>query len=154
MKNKKLFLFISIGVYIISLTQKSYCTSGGTCEYFSGFFNLIFGWVGVFMFHIPAFPWLANPILLASWVLFKKKPKKSFILSIIAFVLMLSFLLVNEIIVNDGSTTSKVVFHGLGYWLWVLSSFIMLVGNLFFKKRGVVFTKKRTIQTSEDNKIE
>jgi len=135
MKNKKLLLFISIGLFIISLAQKSYCTNGGTCEYFSGFFNLIFGWVGVFMLHIPAFPWLANPILLASWILFKKKPKISFILNIIALVLMLSFLLVDEIIVNDGSTTSEVVFYGLGYWLWVLSSFIMLVGNLILKKR-------------------
>ena len=135
MKNQKLFLFISIGVYIVSLTQKSYCTSGGNCEYFSGFLNLIFGWFGVFMLHIPAFPWLANPILLASWITFKKKQKLSFILSIIAFILMLSFLFVNEIIVNDGSTTSKVNFYGLGYWLWVLSSFIMIVGNIIFKKR-------------------
>ena len=134
-KNQKLFLFISIGVYIVSLTQKSYCTSGGNCEYFSGFLNLIFGWFGVFMLHIPAFPWLANPILLASWITFKKKQKLSFILSIIAFILMLSFLFVNEIIVNDGSTTSKVNFYGLGYWLWVLSSFIMIVGNIIFKKR-------------------
>ena len=134
MKNKKLFLFISVGVYVISLTQKSYCTSGGTCEYFSGFLNLIFGWFGVFMLHIPAFPWLANPILLASWITFKKKPKLSFILSIVAFVLMLSFLFVNEIIVNDGSTTSIVNFYGLGYWLWVLSSLIMIAGNLIFKK--------------------
>lgn len=134
-KNKKIFLFISIGVYVISLTQKSYCTSGGNCEYFSGFLNLIFGWFGVFMLHIPAFPWLANPILLVSWITFKKKPKLSFILCIIALVLMLSFLFVNEIIVNDGSTTSKVNFYGLGYWLWVLSSFIMLVGNLIFNNR-------------------
>ena len=43
---------------------------------------------------------------------------------------MLSFLFVNDIIVNDGSTTSIVNFYGLGYWLWVLSSFIMVLGNL------------------------
>lgn len=135
MKNKKLFLFISIGLYITSLTQKSYCSSFGPCHNF-GFLSLIFGWMGVFMLHIPAFPWLANPILFTSWGLYNKKPNISFILSILAFVLMLSFLLVDEIIENEGGTTSKVVFYGLGYWLWVLSSFIMLVGNLIFKKRG------------------
>lgn len=141
--NKKIFIFLSIGLYLISLAQKSYCTSGGNCEYFSGFFNLIFGWVGVFMFHLPAFTWLANPILFASWILFKKKPKKSFILSIIAFVLMLSFLFVDEIVVNDGSTTSKVIFYGLGYWLWVLSSFIILVGNLILKKRTLELNESK-----------
>jgi hypothetical protein len=131
MKNKsqKLFLFLSIVLYLISLTQKSYCTIASTCEYFSGLLNVIFGWLGVFMLHIPAFPWLANPLLLVSWFLFKKKSKTSFILSGIAFILMLSFLFVDEIIVNDGSTTSIVNFYGLGYWLWLFSSFIMLIGN-------------------------
>tara|TARA_R110000822_G_scaffold210836_2_gene346503 strand:+ start:998 stop:1438 length:441 start_codon:yes stop_codon:yes gene_type:complete len=138
MKNKfqKLFLSLSIGVYLISLTQKSYCTFGSTCEYFSGLLNVIFGWFGVFMLHIPAFPWLANPLLLVSWFLFKKKSKTSFTLSGIAFILMLSFLFVDEIIVNEGSTTSIVNFYGLGYWFWVFSSFIMLIGNSIHWKKN------------------
>ena len=48
---------------------------------------------------------------------------------------MLSFLLVDEIIVNDGSTKSKVIFYGLGYWMWLFSSFIMLIGNLITYKK-------------------
>jgi hypothetical protein len=135
MKNKQLFLYISIGIYIVSLTQKSYCTAGSPCEYFSGFLSLIFGWLGVLMIHVPAFPWLANPLLLGSWSLFKKKPNVSFILSIAAFVLMLSFLWVDEIIDNDGTTTTKVVSYGLGYWLWVLSSFSMIIGNFLKQKK-------------------
>jgi hypothetical protein len=138
MKNKKqkMILFLSVGIYIISLTQKSYCTIGGTCEYFSGLLNLIFGWFGVFKLHFPAFPWLANPLLFLSWFLFNKEPKKSLVLNVIVFVLMLSFLFVNEIIVNDGSTYSIVNFYGLGYWLWVLSSFIMLIGNFIHWKNN------------------
>ena len=137
MKNKKNILLLSIGIYIISLTQKSYCTSGGTCEYFSGLLNLIFGWIGVFKLHLPAFPWIANLILLLSWKTFYKNTKISFILSILAFLIMLSFLFVDEIIINDGSTKSTVVFYGLGYWMWLLSSFIMLIGNL------IIYKKKR-----------
>jgi hypothetical protein len=138
MKNKKqkMILFLSVGIYIISLTQKSYCTIGGTCEYFSGLLNLIFGWFGVFKLHFPAFPWLANPLLFLSWFLFNKEPKKSLVLNVIVFVLMLSFLFVNKIIVNDGSTYSIVNFYGLGYWLWVLSSFIMLIGNFIHWKNN------------------
>jgi len=128
-KSKKLFLFLSIGLYLISLTQKSYCTIGGTCEYFSGLLNLVFGWFGVFKLHFPAFSWLANPILFISWVLYKKKTKISLVLSGISLILMVSFLFVDQIIVNDGSTTSIVNFYGMGYWLWLFSSFIMIIGN-------------------------
>lgn len=138
MKNKKqkMILFLSVGIYIISLTQKSYCTIGGSCEYFSGLLNLIFGWFGVFKLHFSAFPWLANPLLFLSWFLFNQEPKKSLVLNVIVFVLMLSFLFVNKIIVNDGSTYSIVNFYGLGYWLWVLSSFIMLIGNFIHWKNN------------------
>ncbi|MBU3013117.1 hypothetical protein KO506_17020 [Polaribacter vadi] len=134
---KKKILLLSIGIYIISLTQKSYCTSGGTCEYFSGLLNLIFGWIGVFKFHLPAFPWIANLILLISWKTFYKNTNISFILSILTFLTMLSFLFVDQIIVNDGSTKSKVIFYGFGYWMWLVSSFIMLIGNI------IIYKKKR-----------
>jgi hypothetical protein len=57
MKNKpqKIFLILSIVVFITSLTQKSCCTVGGNCEYFSGLLNLTFGWIGVFKLHFQAF---------------------------------------------------------------------------------------------------
>lgn len=133
-KTIKIFLFLSVGVYLVSLTQKTFCTPG-TCEYFSGILNLIFGSLGVFMFHFPAFPWLANPILFASWsLLYRGKTKRSFQLSIIAFMLMLSFLLVDEIIDNEGGTNAKVLSYQLGYWLWLMSSFIILIGNIFILK--------------------
>tara|TARA_R110001606_G_scaffold379260_1_gene539218 strand:+ start:1426 stop:1869 length:444 start_codon:yes stop_codon:yes gene_type:complete len=139
-KKQKIFLFISIGVFIISLTQKSYCSSYGFCDNF-GFLSVLIGWLGVFMLHIPAFTWLANPLLLGSWFFFKKKPKTSLILSIIAFILMLSFLLVDEIISNEAGTKSKVVFYGLGYWLWVLSSFMMILGNLLINEKILKYLK-------------
>lgn len=134
-KKQKIFLYLSIGMFIISLTQKSYCSSYGLCDNY-GFLSLFIGWLGVFMLHIPAFTWLSNPLLLGSWIFFKKKPKISFILSIIAFFLMLSFLLVDEIISNEAGTKSKVVFYGLGYWLWLFSSFIMLIGNFINWKKN------------------
>lgn len=133
-KKGKIFLILSIVVFIISLTQKSYCSSYGLCDNY-GFLSLFIGWLGVFMLHIPAFTWLANPLLLGSWILFSKKPRTSFILSIMAFILMLSFLLVDEIISNEAGTKSKVVFYGLGYWLWVFSSFIMVLGSLMLRNK-------------------
>jgi small neutral amino acid transporter SnatA (MarC family) len=133
-KKNKIFLLISIVLYIISLTQISYCIPG-SCKNFSGLLSLIFGWVGVFMLHFPAFPWLANPILLASWITHKKKPKVSLILSVVSLTFMLSFLLVDEIIANDGSTKAKIISVGLGYWLWVMSAIFIIIGNLAQRKR-------------------
>jgi hypothetical protein len=49
---------------------------------------------------------------------------------------MLSFLLVDEIISNEAGTKSKVVFYGLGYWFWLFSSFIMLIGNSIHWKKN------------------
>jgi hypothetical protein len=137
MKNNKLkiFLYLSIGFYIFSLTQKSFCTPG-SCGYFSGLLNLIFGWIGVLMLHGPAMTWLANPILLMSWLLFNKKPKVSFILSSTAFVLMLSFLLFDEIIDNEGGTKGKIISYQFGYWLWILSSLIMILGSLLKRRNA------------------
>lgn len=133
-KKEKIFLYLSIGIYIFSLTQKSFCTPG-SCGYFSGLLNLIFGWIGLLMLHGPAFTWLANPFLVASWLLQKRNKNTSLICSGISLGLMLSFLLVDEIIANEAGTTSKVVYYGLGYWLWVLSSFIMVLGNLLKRRK-------------------
>ena len=131
----RIVLLISIIIYIISLTQKSYCSSFGFCENL-GIYSLLFGWLGVFMLHIPAFPWLANPILFMVWFLYKKHPNTSLILSLIAFLLMLSFLLVDEIINNEAGTKSEVVFYCAGYWLWLFSSFILLIGNFINWKKN------------------
>ena len=83
---------------------------------------------------IPAFPWLANPILFIAWECYKKKPKTSLILGVISILLMFSFLFVDEIIDNEAGTTAKVVFYGFGYWFWILSSLVLVIGNLIILK--------------------
>ncbi|MBD0831591.1 hypothetical protein [Aestuariibaculum sediminum] len=141
MKIKKFLLTVSVVVYLISLSQKTFCTPNG-CGYFAGILNLISGWIGVFMGNFPAFPWLANPLLFLSWYLFKKqKTNWSFLLSVISFILMLSFLLVDEIIHKGGSIVSRVLSYQIGYWLWVLSSLIMLTANLMVYKTSIKLNK-------------
>ena len=132
---RKIILFLSIILFVIALTQKGFCTTAGQCAI--GIVDLLVGWMGVFMLHPPAMVWLANPTLVAAWVFIKKNQRTSFILSVISLVIMLSFLLFDEIIVNESGASSKITAYGLGYWLWVLSAFIMVVGNtvLYFLKR-------------------
>ena len=101
---------------------------------------LLVGWLGVFMLHPPAMIWLANPILLISWIRIKKREKQSLIFSSISLITMLSFLLFDEIILNESGALSRITSYGLGYWLWVSSAFIMVMGNgfLFYKKKKEV----------------
>jgi hypothetical protein len=134
---RKLWLLMSIVLFMSSLVFKSYCTATSSCANinFGGLLSLVFGLVGVFMLHFPAFPWLANPLLFVSWITYKKKPKTSLILSILSLLFMLSFLLVDEIISNEAGMKSKVVSYGLGYWLWVMSAIFIIIGNLAQRKR-------------------
>ncbi|MCD6543640.1 MAG: hypothetical protein J7K34_03950 [Flavobacteriaceae bacterium] len=131
----KIVYFFSIVFYIVALTQKGFCTTAGQCAI--GIMDLLVGWMGVLMLHPPAMVWLANPTLFAAWVFTKKNQRTSFILSVISLLIMLSFLLFDEIIVNESGASSKITAYGLGYWLWVLSAFIMVIGNgvLYYIKR-------------------
>lgn len=134
-KSKKIILTISIIIYIISLTQEGFCTTAGQCA--KGFLDVLVGWMGVLILHLPAMVWLANPILILSWVVNKRHKKASFIFSVVSLIIMLSFLLFDEIMVNESGALSRITSYGLGYWLWVSSAFIMVIGNafLFYKKK-------------------
>ncbi len=132
---KKIILTTSIIFFVMSLTQNSFETIVGPNS--KGIMDLLVGWMGVLMLHPPAMVWLANPTLFAAWVFTKKNQRTSFILSVISLLIMLSFLLFDEIIVNESGASSKITAYGLGYWLWVLSAFIMVIGNgvLYYIKR-------------------
>ena len=95
------------------------------------------GWFTVFMLYPIGMVWLANPILFFSWIKFKNKPKTSLVSSIITLILMLSFLLFDEVVNNEAGVPEKITSIKLGYWLWVSSAFIMVIGNafLFYKKK-------------------
>ena len=112
-KSKKIILTISIIIYIISLTQEGFCTTAGQCA--KGFLDVLIGWMGVLMLDPAAMAWLANPLLFLSWTIVNRHKKASFIYSVVSLIIMLSFLLFDEIKVNGVGTTSKITYYGLGY---------------------------------------
>ena len=128
----KKILGLSILLLIIALTQKSYCTAG-TCG--DSILTFMLGGFGILFFGGASFCWLANPLLIASWV-FRNNNKLSTILSLLSTLIALSFLLFDEIIDNEGGVYRKIIAYQLGYWLWVSSNMVMLIGNLIirFKK--------------------
>ena len=122
---KKTVLILSIGIFLLSLTQIAYCTTN-LCR--SSLDSLVLGFFGVF-YDITAITWLANPILFISWMFFIRKPKLSLILSSLAVIISLGFLFFSKVVDNEAGHLNLIISHKLGYWLWVYSSLIMLIGN-------------------------
>jgi hypothetical protein len=127
---KRSIIVISICVLICSFTQHSYCTTNGCRD---SFFIYIFGAIG-FVYSWAGLTWLANPLLFISWVTFDRYRKMSLITSLLATVIALSFMLCNKIIDNEGGYFSAIVSYRPGYWLWVSSSLVMLLGNVIMKQ--------------------
>jgi len=80
---------------------------------------------------------LANPFYMASLigVIKKKENNLLFILSLVSFVLAISFLGVKSIVVDAGGRDRLIISYGLGHWMWVSAPFIMMVGQYIDIKR-------------------
>ena len=131
----KIILFLSIGLFIFSLTQKCFCTNVSCGDSSAALFSGTFGF-----FSSPAgFTWLANPAVLFSWIYLNKKTRQSLIASIIAVALCISFLFFKRIMVDEAGNYGQIISYKSGYWLWMSSMVVMLIGNLtlhLLKKRG------------------
>src|SRR5206468_170858 len=95
-KINRVVLILSIGLLLTSLTQKCFCTTSGCGDslaaYFAGTIGFFLSWAGS--------TWLANPLLLTSWITINRNPKLSWTTSFLAVTLSLSFLFFNRIIEN------------------------------------------------------
>lgn len=121
-------LATGIGLLLLSLTQKCYCTTD-TCGDSLAVF--IMGAFGIFAGG-AALCWLANPLLLLSWV-FIKNNKQSTLFSLAAVCISISFLFFNKIIDDEAGHYKTIVGYQIGYWLWLGSSLITLTGNLLIR---------------------
>lgn len=83
------------------------------------------GWLGIPFGH---FSWLANPLFI--FALFVRKDN-SLVLSVIAFVLSLSFICYSTIPDYSGDIYhDPIAGYGIGYFLWVLGLGLFMFGNL------------------------
>jgi hypothetical protein len=125
---------LSILLFIASLAKPCYCTPD-VCN--DSVFIVLFGAMGFFL-SWGGLAWLANPLLLASWITNNKYPKTSFVTSLLASVFALSFLLFSKVMDNEEGDLRQIVSYQAGYWLWVWSSLIMLIYNsiLMFLNRN------------------
>jgi len=137
---KIVIISISFVLLFLSLTQNAYYVTG--MEESVGSFGLIaflLGWLDIFEAGIT---WLANPLLIISWIiLLFGKSKFSLILSLLAILFSFSFLFFKNIILNEGTLQhGEIIAYGNGYWLWLSSCGINFLGNLIvlFKEKKLV----------------
>jgi hypothetical protein len=85
---------------------------------------LLYGWEAIGHGYIE---WLANPALVASWVLaFAGRRSASIGAAGIALALMLVFLTRHTLELPAGATALA---YGAGYWLWLASALLMLLAQ-------------------------
>ena len=130
-KLKKYIFIASISLFIISLTQKCYCT---TSECGDSIMAFLLGWAAL-LSGGAGISWLANPLLFASWILLRKNLKLSMFLSVAAALLSLSFLLFDTVIANEAGQKHQIIAYKLGYWLWMGSNLVMLLGTFVLMLR-------------------
>src|SRR5687767_6423496 len=87
-KTKGLTLGLGIILYLISTCFVSFCTKS-TCH--SSAEAVSIGWIMI-IWGGAGLTWLANPLLILSWFLLGIGSRKSWIFSLLAFLISLSFL--------------------------------------------------------------
>lgn len=135
-KYRRIFLWSSVGILLLAFTQDSYCTSTGCGNAFMAF---LLGWLSIF-FTVAGVSWLANPLLILSWITIKVNPKLSWYASIGALIIASTFMLFDKIIDNEAGHIHEIISYGMGYKLWIFSISIMFVWNFLqqqeFKRLG------------------
>ena len=134
MKRKKrvenIFLTISMGTFLMSLTQTAFMIDKSDSDSGSmhSLLALLTGWLA--LFSSPAgTAWVANPLLVLSWFFISRNIRKALIASILATAASASFLLFGEIISDEAGHTSEIIGYGSGYWLWLISCCSFMIGT-------------------------
>lgn len=147
MKNSRLktiIVFLSLLVFILSLTQNAYCTS----ECASGLLAFLTGWLGM-MVELgdlissvlekdtplnselgSSLTWLANPFYFASLFFFSISGRTGIIFSIITLLIMASFPMFSKVLINEAGHYGTIKDLGTGYYLWLGSAVILFFGGL------------------------
>jgi uncharacterized membrane protein len=77
-----------------------------------------------------ALAWLANPLLITSWIITRKVTNASLFISLGAMLIAFSFLLFDQVLANENGGKQTITSIETGYWLWLISIVIMFFLNV------------------------
>jgi hypothetical protein len=91
---------------------------------------LLVGWLGILT---GIYAWLANPFLLVAWLAMWFPNCRLIAISagILALLLMLSFLLHDDMMSDEAGNRSRITAYGRGYWLWIATAVMTILGGCF-----------------------
>ena len=95
---QSLILVFCGGLFFISLFNTSYCTTNGGCV--DSWAALLMGWLGLFAGGV-GFTWLANPLLIVSWILLYRNKRGAWIPALLATMISMSFLHFDATVTNE-----------------------------------------------------
>lgn len=125
-KNKieKISLILSIGIYYSSFFLKGFETENYGVNY--GYELVIYGGI-LFLSGGAHIVWIANPLLIISWFLYKKKIMPFLVIISLGFgIYFLNFEFIY--IGLNNPQYEKITSYGIGYYLWISSIIIMICG--------------------------
>ncbi|WP_107314114.1 hypothetical protein [Burkholderia metallica] len=113
-------LAISVVLYLVAMFTTPFRTgSPDPHPWADGWEVLLTGWLGVFD---GICAWLANPLVLAAWLLTAKRYRtQAVVLAVLALLFGMSFLAQQRISVNEAGDVEPVHLDAIGYWCWLAS---------------------------------
>ena len=126
-------LWLSIGLYLLSLSQIAVCLDPGVC--YRGWEALAFGWLGVP--RLANLTWIANPLLLFGWLFAPNGPRPlSASFCVAALMVSGAFLFATEVVGSGVGVLREadLVSRGTGYWVWLASIATALAAALLFPR--------------------
>ena len=138
------FVIGSVVLFLASLTQPAVHLDGSTTgQRWECLRLLCIGWIGLLG---KVYAWLANPALLAGWVLLLvRRNGRGALILILSLGFALSFLRETRWERNEaGVNTALITGHAIGYWLWIASIATALAGGLV----AIVFDRLAPLRSS------
>ncbi|HEV3343563.1 MAG TPA: hypothetical protein VG125_24540 [Pirellulales bacterium] len=120
----------SMSLFVASLPQDAFYIdrADDPRAWSLGFGLLLVGWLAV-LDGVPA--WLANPAVLAAWILLLVRFRRTaLVMAALALLLALSFLLCDRVLTDEAGGRSRVTGYGSGYWCWVGSMAVAFFASM------------------------
>lgn len=129
----KLGLFASILLYSVCLAFPAYSVEGPEGpRVVHSLLELAIGWLGIFY---GIFDWLANPLLLLTWILLALRHYKRAVAAAFASTIFAAFFFARTtIVISEAPTYGRILSYHTGYWLWLASSILALLTSYFALK--------------------
>jgi hypothetical protein len=127
-KIDRVYASISAIIFIIAMTQPAFYQTRRDDTVIGSAMCLAIGGMGLLAGY---FEWIANPLLLYSWIAgFRGRRYQAAVSATIAFVFTVFFLFRSTMSypLYEREPIVPIVGHGLGYWLWMLSAATMVIG--------------------------